>query len=135
MVSGGRIPHHEEHLGAVDACKMIRCLNQLVDNAGLHGRVAGIRHDVKLGLGPGLGQGPGRRQRRHHIIAAVNDDTRNVLQLFCALFQQPVVAGKETAIDEIVAFDPGEGVDKVIFIEAGRGGQRPLDGEGFALPA
>jgi len=65
----------------------------------------------------------------------VNDHAWHILQGALGLFEQPGIVGKEAAIDEVMAFDPREGIDEIILVETRRRGHRSLDRQGLAFPA
>ena len=56
---------------------------------------------------------PGRAHRADHVVAALHDHRRNTLETV-GVGQQLIVAIEESAIDEVVAFDAGEGQRKQI---------------------
>ena len=71
---------------------------------------------MKLRLGPGLVQVPGGHRRGHHVIAALDDDAGDGLQPV-GVGQQLAVLLEEAAVDEVVAFDAGEGEGEVFLAE------------------
>ena len=52
----------------------LRRQHQLLADAGLHRRVAGIGNDHVLRLGPGAGELVGAANGAHHVVAALDDD-------------------------------------------------------------
>uniref|UniRef100_A0A0N4ZXN9 ELFV_dehydrog_N domain-containing protein n=1 Tax=Parastrongyloides trichosuri TaxID=131310 RepID=A0A0N4ZXN9_PARTI len=86
--------------------------DQAVGDAGLGGGVAGVADDVQLGLGPGAVQGPGARDRRHHVKAALGDPAGDVADGVDVL-EDPVLAVEEAAVGEVPVLDPGEGHGEV----------------------
>src|SRR6476661_11295420 len=58
----------------------VRGADQAVEDAGLGEQMAAVGDDVELHLGPGLLQVPGGDRRRAHVVAALDDHTRDGLQ-------------------------------------------------------
>ena len=92
-----------------------RGADQLVDNAWFKAGMTGIRDDIEFRRRPGLAKPPGAREGRHDVIAPVHDTTGCFLQLLAGFLKQPAILFEEALIDEIVAFDAGEGVGEIIF--------------------
>ena len=79
-----------------------------------------VRHDVELGIRPDLGQLPRGANWRDDVIAAMDDNAWNALQLFFCLLQQPAIFREEALVHEIVALDAGEGIGEAVFFKARR---------------
>ena len=91
------------------------------------------RRDHQLRARPDLVQVPRVLHRADHVVAAVDDDARDVRQAM-RVAQQLVLDFEEATVDEIVVLDAREGVRKLRFRETRRklgiGKQR----DGLALP-
>lgn len=81
--------------------------DKLMNDTGFRHRVPRIRNDPEIALQPRLMQAHGGAHRRHHVIAAMDDDPWNALQPM-RLEQKRAVAGKECSVHEVMAFDPRE---------------------------
>ena len=111
--------------------ELVRGPNQRVGDSRFRGRMARIGDDFEGGFRPGPMQGPGGFHGCHHIVAALNDHAGNGPELG-SVSQQLVVPVKEAPVDEVVAFDAGEGQGKGIPAEfadeLGIGAQRKRAG-------
>ena len=70
--------------------------------------VAGIAHEPKFGFRPGFVNIPCGAYRCADVVATLNEHRGNVFD-YVQVPDDLVIGIKESAIDEIVAFDTGEG--------------------------
>lgn len=107
--------------------------DQARQRAGFIESVAGVGHQVELGLGPGAVQVPGGARRRADVVAALDDGAGNAAQLVGVADQ--LAFFHEAGVHEIVVLDAGEGqrraVGGVALLVARAGQQR--DGAVFPL--
>src|ERR1700753_2113668 len=87
--------------------------NQLVGVPGLERRVTGIPHEPELRLRPGAMQIPSAGRRTDDVVSALNYRRRNIADAR-HIIDQLAFAAQDTAIDEIMAFDPGDGQREMI---------------------
>ena len=76
-------------------------------DARFEGGVAGVGDYAELGSRPGAVQLPGNLGWAEHVVAAVDDDRRDVADA-TKVVQQLVVRPHEASVQEVVALDPGE---------------------------
>ena len=87
---------------------------------------------VEFGFWPGLVQRPGIGRRAWHVVAAVDNDAGDAVELVRIAQQLPLV--QPAGIDEIVVFDAGKGVGIVFLLERRRGRRLRQKRDRFALP-
>src|SRR5690606_11367130 len=92
--------------------------HQRVHVLGLERRVARGRGDLQLRLRPRLVQVPRVLQRADHVVAAVHDHAGDVGDAV-RVAQQLVLDLEESAVDEVVVLDPGEGQGELRILVAG----------------
>src|SRR5690606_40764167 len=95
--------------------------------------MAGIRYDAQIGSWPGLLQVPSILERCHYIVAAVHDPSRDAGKPV-RVRDELAVAREKTAVDEVVAFDAGEGDRIIVGAEIADALGVAVEGEGRRLP-
>ncbi len=88
------------HVSRVYCRKLIRCSHKRAANARLSGRVACIRHDNELRLRVRVVKIPRADHWTDHIVSALNNDGRDMVQFVCVA-QQLAFLNKCT-MEEIV---------------------------------
>src|SRR5690606_15231735 len=81
--------------------------DQLGENTRLVKSVACVRHKMEVSLRPGAMQVPGRPRRRACIVAALDDDAGNVMQLARITYELAFL--HESAVEYVMVFYAGKG--------------------------
>ncbi len=68
--------------------------------------MAGVGDDLEVGLGPGVGELLGGRQRADHVVAALDDRRRQVAD--ARQIAQELAVLQETAVHKVVALEAGQ---------------------------
>lgn len=133
----GLSPRFGFHLGVVESSTLpqretVGFLYQGVKDARFGPGVSGTFDQMEGRLWPGVMQVPGGAQGAGHVIAAVDDDPRNVAQPIRVTQQ---LAGFQPAfVQEIVVLDPGKGLGKAVLAEMGDSLRLGQKGDGPPLP-
>jgi len=104
-----------------------------VRDARFEGGVAGVGDYAELGSRPGAVQLPGNLGWAEHVVAAVDDDRRDVADA-TKVVQQLVVRPHEASVQEVVALDPGESGSVFRLFEGGDRSWVRLQVDGGAFP-
>ena len=107
---GASLTEHWPNLanGQGSVAKGVSCRHQLMDGSGLRHGVSGVLDDAQCRLRPCPFEVPGIGHRRANVIAAMDDDARNIGQPV-GLLDQLAVALEKAAMNEIMALDRCEG--------------------------
>src|SRR4029078_13578310 len=88
--------------------KIISRLTQDSDDSRFADRMAGVRNNFQLRLGPGAMKLPGAHYRTNNVVPALHDDARNSADTADVL-DQIIVSREEGVVHEVVAFNASEG--------------------------
>src|SRR5436309_10727030 len=103
--------------GLLNAAEAVSRLDEAVGGPGLGGRVAGVRDDLEVGLGPAAMELPRRDHRADDVVPPLDDHGGDVANPFHVL-EELVRVPEEGGVDEVVALDPGEGLGELLTPEA-----------------
>src|SRR2546427_10552663 len=90
-----------------NSSKSIRCFDQRAQIPRLHDRMARVRCDVKLRLRPRAMQIPGARHRANNVVSPLHNHAGYLTNL-PDVFNQIILARKETVVHEVMAFNARE---------------------------